>query len=165
MAGSLKSVVATLAATMSVIALLLAGPALAREEASQILYKIPVLSEQIPQTDVSHAFLGAKERMEAAGYNEEEYFLSGHANVYDWVGASRDVRVVAGPTNYVTRILVRRPKDSAKFSGNVELNILNASLGVDRGGPSNLKQMIANGDAWIGITSKGGVSPMRTRLR
>ena len=91
--------------------------------------------------------------MDAVDYVEEEYFLSGQAHVYDWAGATHDVRVVAGPTPYVTRLLVRRPRDAARFSGNVEVTIMNASS-VEFGKPTDMNLMVQQGDVWIGITSK-----------
>lgn len=92
--------------------------------------------------------------MAKADYVEEEFFLSGNANTYDWKGKGRGVKVIAGPGKYVTRILVRRPRDAAKFGGNVEVTVLNASIGVDFGGPSDFAQMVKQGDVWIGITTK-----------
>ena len=62
--------------------------------------------------------------------------------------------MVAGPGKYTNRILVRRPKDPRRFSGNVEVNLLNASLMVDMGSPLGFERMVAAGDAWIGITTK-----------
>ncbi len=116
--------------------------------------QLPTVAGPIPVTPTSHPFLGAGEAMEKVGYVEEEYFLSGRANVYGWVGATRAIKVVAGPGKYVTRILVRRPKDPGRFSGNIELTILNASLGVDLGGPTDFGRMVKQGDVWIGITTK-----------
>ncbi len=115
---------------------------------------LPEVSGPVPVTDTSKPFLSAAKSMEAAGYVEEEYFLSGMANVYDWVGQTRKVRVIAGPGRYVTRILVRRPRDAARFSGNIEVSVLNASSGVDLGGPSDGGRMVRQGDVWIGITTK-----------
>jgi hypothetical protein len=92
--------------------------------------------------------------LDGVGYVEEEYFLSGLANVYDWAGVGHKVKVVAGPGKYVTRMLVMRPRDATKFGGNVEVTVLNASLNVDFGGPTDFTQMVKQGDAWIGITAK-----------
>ncbi len=122
--------------------------------AAKVMAQLPQVMGPIPVTPTSHPFLDAKAAMEAAGYVEEEYFLSGRANVYDFAGATRDLKVVAGPGHYVTRILVRRPRDPARFSGNVEVNILNASGAVDAGGPIDVQRMVQQGDVWIGLTTK-----------
>ena len=108
----------------------------------------------IPVTEISRAYLGNPAVVEAAGYVEEEYFLKGQGRTYDWAGSGREVKLVAGPSPYVTRILVRRPRDAARFSGRVEVTVLNASTGVDQGGPTDFARMVKAGDAWVGITSK-----------
>jgi hypothetical protein len=52
------------------------------------------------------------------GYVEEEYLVSGKANVYDWaLDGSVSVKIPAAP--YTTRILVRRPADPASADGSV----------------------------------------------
>jgi alpha/beta hydrolase family protein len=116
--------------------------------------QLPQVSGPIPVTAESTPFLAAPSILEAAGYTEEEFFLSGNANVYDWVDSGNTVKVVAGPGEYVTRVLVRRPRDPARFGGNVELTLLNASLGMDAGAPSDFARMVQQGDVWIGITTK-----------
>lgn len=115
---------------------------------------LPQVSGPIPVTAQSRPFLGAQAAMDAVGYVEEEYFLSGEASTYDWTGSGRRVRVIAGPGRYVTRILVMRPRDPAKFGGNVEVTVLNASLNLDFGGPTDFPRMVKQGDVWIGITTK-----------
>jgi len=66
--------------------------------------------------------------------------------------------VIAGPGAYVTRILVRRPRDPAKFGGNIELTVLNASFNLDTGGPTDFAQLAKQGDVWIGITTKASTA-------
>lgn len=114
----------------------------------------PTLTGPIAVTPTSHPYLAAPAAMNAAGYVEEEYFLKGKARTYDWVGTTRDVKAIAGPSPYVTRILVRRPHDPKRFSGRIEVTILNGSTGADLGGPTDFHRMTEHGDAWIGITSK-----------
>lgn len=115
---------------------------------------LPQVVGPIPVTETSRPFLGASAAMAAVDYVEEEFFMSGQANVYDWEGPDHKLKVIAGPGQYTTRILVRRPRDPAKFSGNVEMTILNATLRADFGGFSNFDEMVKQGDVWIGITSK-----------
>jgi len=97
----------------------------------------------------------ARGEMEALGYVEEEFLLRGRASAYHWAGVDK-VGPVAGPTAYCTRILVRRPADPMRFSGRVVLEILNASYGYDVSGVIRGLQpvMTANGDAFVGVTSK-----------
>ena len=130
-------------------------PALAkRDRAPVVAATLPTVSTPIAVTPTSRPFLGAAEAMAKVGYVEEEYFLSGNANTYDWSGKGRGVKVIAGPGKYVTRILVRRPRDAKRFGGNVEVTVLNASLNVDTGGPTDFAAMAKQGDVWIGITTK-----------
>ena len=138
---------------MRVLALILSATIAASGAAADAAS--PVTATALPTTATSHPFLTARDAYEAAGYVEQEYLLSGSASVYDWAGATgRAVRAIAGPTPYTTRIIVRRPRDPARFSGNVEVNILNASTGIDLGGPIDFERAVKRGDVWIGITSK-----------
>lgn len=132
---------------------LAAQPALARSPAAAQAEPATV-SAAIPITATSHPFLDAADRLQAAGYVEEEFILSGKANVYQWTGKDREIGVVAGPADYATRILVWRPGDARKFSGNIEVTVLNASGSVDAGRPTDFGRMTAQGDVWIGITTK-----------
>ncbi len=115
----------------------------------------------IPVTEDSYPFQAAAKRCSLAekGYVEEEYFMSGTANVYTECGADHQVRIQIPDVPYTTRLLVRRPCDVSRFSGNVVLEILNstAMLDIDRIWVNNWKYMTRNGDIYIGITSKGHV--------
>ena len=51
------------------------------------------------------------------GYIEEEFVVSGAANIYSYVNDANqpDVEVLKADVPYVTRMLVRRPEDPAKL--------------------------------------------------
>jgi hypothetical protein len=89
------------------------------------------------------------------GYIEEEFLVSGKANVYDFDSAGKVV-VKTPDAPYTTRILVRRPAATNKFSGNVIVELLNPSLLIDW----DPQWMFSNGyfmehgDIWVGITVK-----------
>jgi hypothetical protein len=53
-------------------------------------------------------------------------------------------------------MLVRRPANAAQFSGNVVVEVLNPSNAFDLniGWAMMNRQLVANGDAWVGITGK-----------
>ncbi|MDP3738850.1 MAG: alpha/beta hydrolase domain-containing protein [Hyphomonadaceae bacterium] len=113
----------------------------------------------IAQTEASHAFGGAAytlrpEDLEAQGYLEEEFFVSGKANVYDWPATGAVVRTADAP--YTTRVLVRRPKSAGKFSGNVVVEMLNPSnlFDLNIGWAIQHDEIVRSGDAWVGITAK-----------
>jgi hypothetical protein len=106
----------------------------------------------------------------AAGYTSEEYLISGVADVYDSVsmadaidmskrnvmadGANRDFtrKVVQPAAAYVTRAIIYRPTDPAKFSGNVVTEVLHIGGG---GQPATFNtaqpSFLGRGDVMIGV--------------
>ena len=75
---------------------------------------LPVVAGD-PETR-STPFIAWFKDLTADGYIEEEYSVSGHADIYGYVddaGASPAVEVITAATDYTTRILVRRPVDSS----------------------------------------------------
>jgi hypothetical protein len=97
----------------------------------------------------------APEDLSRVGYVEEEYLVSGKANVYTWPAPGPAV-VRTPDAPYTTRILVRRPAKASRFSGNVVVEMLNPSNRFDLniGWAMAHRQMVRNGDAWVGITDK-----------
>lgn len=93
------------------------------------------------------------------GYVEEEYAVSGLANIYGYTddpGESPEVGVIEADMPYVTRILVRRPADPKRFNGTVFYEVLNATAGWD-GDPiwqSNFDYITRTGAAWVGMSTK-----------
>jgi hypothetical protein len=69
----------------------------------------------------------------AVGYVESEYFLSGTASAYTSAAPlSSDGMWTVSPVEpvpFTTRVVVRRPADSAKFSGPVKAAALTVDLG------------------------------------
>ncbi|RVU23712.1 hypothetical protein EOT10_16665 [Streptomyces antnestii] len=121
---------------------------------------LPVISGPLPDTPTSHAFGAAAyeqvpEDLAKSGYTEGEYTVSGTANVYDWPEPGPAV-VRTADAPYTTRMLVRRPSDPKKFSGRVVVEMLNPSSRFDLniGWAHMHRQMVRNGDAWVGITVK-----------
>lgn len=114
---------------------------------------IAVTAESYPFGAADHTL--AKENLSAVGYVEEEFFVSGTANIYHAPdGGEVAVRTPSAP--YTTRMLVRRPKDKAKFSGNVIVEMLNPSnlFDLNIAWAISHKQFVRNGDAWVGVTAK-----------
>ncbi|MEU6670394.1 alpha/beta hydrolase domain-containing protein [Streptomyces sp. NPDC046727] len=155
--------VALTAATALVGSLLAAGPAAAtapRDTPAADSLAVPHLTGPLPDTPRSHAFGGAAhtrrpEGLGKVGYVEEEYLVSGTANVYSWPGPGpAQVRTAGVP--YTTRILVRRPVTSSHFSGTVVTEMLNPSnlFDLNIGWALMHRQLIASGDVWVGITAK-----------
>ena len=84
---------------------------------------LPTVIGPLPVTDTSYPFGAADhtmvpEDLSKVGYVEEEYLVSGTANVYTWPAPGPAVvRTANAP--YTTRMLVRRPAQRGHFSGNV----------------------------------------------
>jgi Alpha/beta hydrolase domain len=121
---------------------------------------IPTVSGPLPVSAGSYPFGAADhtlvpEDLRKVGYVEDEYLVSGKANVYSWTPpAAATVRTPNAP--YTTRILVRRPAKASRFSGTVVVEMLNPSNRFDLniGWAMAHRQMVRNGDAWVGITDK-----------
>jgi hypothetical protein len=97
--------------------------------------------------------------LSADGYVEQEYLVSGQANIYDYVDeAARSpvVEVTVADRPYTTRILVRRPRTSEEFNGTVYLEVLNPTFGfdVDLMWDFTFRSIIDAGAAYVGVTSK-----------
>src|SRR5947209_2658849 len=80
------------------------------------LTAIPKVTGPIPISATSYPFLTAERTLEPTdlkkhGYIEEEFIVTGTANVYDWA-ATGALSVKTPNVPYGTRILVRRPVDS-----------------------------------------------------
>ncbi|MDO5425583.1 MAG: alpha/beta hydrolase domain-containing protein [Eubacteriales bacterium] len=108
----------------------------------------------------SHPFPTAvgKCGFEESGYIEEEYFFEGTSNVYAETGAhEKEIRYPDLP--YCNRFLVRKPQNPEAFSGNVVVEILNATAGfdIDRMWIVGAKELMRDGAVYIGITSKPDV--------
>ena len=92
---------------------------------------LPHVTGPLPVTATSYPFGAADhtlvpEDLRKVGYVEEEYLVSGKANVYTWPAPGPAVvRTPNAP--YTTRILVRRPAKASRFSGNVVVEMLNPS--------------------------------------
>jgi hypothetical protein len=119
---------------------------------------VPRITGPLPVTADSYPELAANRvqflvDLSKAGYVEEEFLVTGTANVYDWL-ADGGVSVRTPNAPYTTRILIRRPTTPAKFSGNVILEAFENNRSFDWAfiwGLSN-EYFIEHGDAWVGVT-------------
>jgi hypothetical protein len=121
---------------------------------------VPKVTGPIPVTAKSYPFGAADhtlvpQDLKRLGYIEEEFLISGTARVYDWP-ALGPVSVRATDAPYTTRVLVRRPINRSKFSGNIAVEMLNPSNRFDLniGWALSHEEFVRNGDAWVGITAK-----------
>src|SRR5271157_1536863 len=97
--------------------------------------------------------LQTKYDLAKAGYVEEEFLVSGTANVYNW-NADNSISVKTAGAPYTTRILVRRPADAAKFSGDVIVENLENTRAYDWNfiWAYSADYFMEHGGAWVGIT-------------
>ena len=96
----------------------------------------------------------------SAGICGGRIFLFRNANVYD-EKEDKIPYVICKDAPYTSRMMIRRPKDPAKFSGNVVVEILNATarIDLDRMWVDTWRFFTRNGDIYIGLTSKSDVLP------
>ena len=117
----------------------------------------------LPASATNRPFLAASRAREpvdlgALDYTETEYFVRGFASIYEWTGAPRAAAVTVREAGipYTTRILVRRPRDAARASGQVVLELLNPT-GLYDFAPLwgfSWQHFTRNGDVWVGVTVK-----------
>jgi hypothetical protein len=122
--------------------------------------------ERIPVTAVSHPYVTAEKKCDFSrrGFVEEEFFMHGTANVYETVEEKLSIACTAAP--YVNRLVVRRPADQSRFSGNIVVEILNSTawIDIDRMWVISKEKFMRDGDVYIGITSKPNTIPVMKKL-
>jgi hypothetical protein len=123
---------------------------------------IPDVMGPIPITATSTPLMASNKLqtlvdLPKAGYVEEEFFVSGRANIYDWT-ADGGVTVKTPNAPYTTRILIRRPSNPQRFSGNVIIEVPNAARKYDFNfvwGVSH-DYFMENGDVFVVLTMVQG---------
>ena len=131
------------------------------------------LSNLVPDGEKQRPFTSATFDLAGDGYVEEEWFLRGDAPTYGpapGTALGNDGNwstVPTGTESFSTRLLVRRPADSARFDGTVVLEWLNVSGGIDLDPvwAQSSAEMLRAGNAWIGVSAqRAGVNgPPLTR--
>lgn len=126
----------------------------------------PKLTGPLKVTPGSYPFLAADHVLQPfdlkkAGYVEEEYILSGKANIYDWQ-ADGSLTVKTADAPWSTRILVRRPANKSRFSGHAVVELMNPARRFDWAMMSGYVRdsLVERGDAWVGVTMPGSVQSL-----
>lgn len=102
--------------------------------------------------------------LQESGYVEQEYFLNGKANRYRIADPMRDAQLIDSGHPYVTRVLVRRPTDPARFNGTVVVEWLNVSLDqdIDFVFGATRELLLREGYAWVGVSAqRNGVEALK----
>jgi hypothetical protein len=112
----------------------------------------------IPSDKDNYAFLSSNRvqtlvDLQKVGYVEEEFIVSGNANVYKW-NADGSLAIQTPNAPYATRILIRRPANAAKFSGTVVFEPMENTRSFDWSflWATSHEYFTEHGDAWVGIT-------------
>src|SRR3954454_6262864 len=153
-----------LGGVLCALALSLALPAVGTAAVGVTVPPTPQLTGPIPRTATSipvgtAEFPGAAASIDLArhGYVEEEYFVSGTANVYEYDASGQGLRVKTPEVPYTTVILVRRPKNPQRFSGRVQFEMSHPQFGVDTQiWAWNHDKFMRDGDAWVRVTTSRG---------
>jgi hypothetical protein len=142
---------------LALLAAFAVGPAYAAPDALPSTELLPVVPGD-PETR-STPFIAWFLDLSEDGYVEEEYAVSGTADIYGYVeaaGPSPATEVIEADVPYTTRILVRRPEKAKDFNGTVYYEVLNATAGWD-GDPiwqSNFEYITRSGAIWVGMSTK-----------
>lgn len=110
----------------------------------------------IPVTEDSRPFMSAADKCDFKtwGYCESEFLFYGKANIY---GKDKEnITKLAADAPYINRFMVRYPSDPKKASGNVIIEILNAStaMDIDRMWILSKEFLMRNGDVFVAVSSK-----------
>ena len=103
---------------------------------------------------------GTPPDLKADGYLQREYEADGTATSYKVVGSlTNNGRWKLAPDKtapYRTRVVVRAPADPSKFSGNVMVEWLNVSGGIDANPEwvSTAEEIVRSGDVWVGVSTQ-----------
>jgi hypothetical protein len=114
---------------------------------------IPVTGDSYPFNAANHSIV--PQDLSKFHYIEEEYFLSGLANVYDF-DSNGKITIKVADAPYTTRILMRRPASPRGFSGTVIVELLNPTSRYDLDVQWQFASdyFLAHKDIWVGVTVK-----------
>ena len=122
---------------------------------------ITTLVPVVPGTPETRStpFIAWFQDLSRIGYVEEEYLISGGANVYQYLddtSESPEVMIRDLEVPYTSRILVRKPTRRGKFNGTVYVEILNPTAGWDGDAVWNMNHeyLTREGAVYVGLTSK-----------
>lgn len=95
--------------------------------------------------------LGVSKQLDAAGYVEEEFVIEGRADLYTYDAHWNTVQSRAD-IPYRTRVLVRRPEDPTRASGDAVLEALHPAGDVPSAWPRTGRTILRERMSWVGVT-------------
>lgn len=132
---------------------------------------VPATATSLPYGAASVPGANGSLDLAALGYVEEEYFVTGQAKRYAY-DAAFEVTTAARDVPYVTRILVRKPKDPRRFNGVVHLEAAHPQYGGASNWSATGEWIVKGGGAYVlatvgedALTRGGPVDPAREPLR
>lgn len=106
----------------------------------------------------TYPFFSTPVDLAAAGYVEQEFYLTGTADAFATTGA-----LLASDVPYRTRIIVRRPARQNDFNGTVLVEWQNVTAGYDLDALWDSTHALRAGYAWVGVSAQRvGVNFLRT---
>lgn len=96
------------------------------------------------------------QQLNTKNYVEEEFYVEGRANRYRIRDVMANAQLIDRDHPYLTRALVRRPADPARFNGTVVVEWLNVSIGNDADFVySSVRELVVReGYAWVGVSAQ-----------
>lgn len=117
-----------------------------------------------PHPSLNSIYSASAIELTAHGYIEEEYFIEGTANRYTNPELA-NADIIDSGHRYRTRLIVRRPTDTAKFNGIVVVEWINVTGGPDKDIDwwQSGAHFVANGYAFVVVSAQQmGIDTMKT---
>jgi hypothetical protein len=141
----------------------------AREQAHHVVLRPPDVTGPVANTtplrhpDHGYPYNATPVDLAKPGYVEEEFFITGTANRYNTPAGQRG-NVIDVDHPYTTRLVVRRPRQAARFNGTVIVEWYNVSQGHDGEYEwfQSYAHLIRSGYAWVGVSAQNaGVNALK----
>jgi len=141
----------------------------AREQAHHVVLRAPDVTGPIANTtplrhpDHGYPYNATPVDLARQGYVEEEFFITGTANRYNTPAGDRG-NVIDVDHPYATRLVVRRPRQAARFNGTAIVEWYNVSQGHDGEYEwfQSYEHLIRSGYAWVGVSAQtAGVNALK----
>ena len=140
-----------------VLSLIFAAGLLHLQASAQLPTRTALLPTAVTRPPAGNGMMHAASTVDLKplGYVEEEYFVTGKANVY-YYRSDGAVGIKTPDIDYTTRILVRRPANPRRFSGTVRVETMHPQYGGDFVWPRIVDYAISRGDAVVSISTRRG---------